>query len=278
MIEALPLLALVVAVGCGYAIAVRRLWRRRDRRLVGPIRVACFALGLVTLAGALTGPLDRAADERFSAHMAQHTLLVLVAAPLLVLGQPITVLVLALSPARRRRTTTPMLRSRAARLVCSPPVALATFVLVLACTHLPAIYDTAVEHQGLHDLEHFAYLVSAALFWMAVLGSELGPARFDYPARLLHLFLAMGAMAVIGVALSMSRQPLYPHYVAAARAAGYSALPDQHTGGVIMWTTGMVVVVPAMAAVVLAWLAADERRTVALEQRHELRRPPEQVA
>lgn len=271
MIEVLPLLALLVCVACGYATAVRLVWRRRGRRLVRPFRVACFALGLLVVTAALTGPLDSAADERFSLHMVQHTLLVLVAAPLLVLGRPVTVLVLALSADRRRRTTTPVLRSRLARFVLSAPFAVATFVLVLSGTHLPAVYDAAVQHQALHDLEHLAYLLSAALFWTSVLGTELGPARLDHPARLLYLFLAMGTMAVIGVALSMGRHPLYPHYVAAAREAGYSALADQHTGGVIMWTAGMVIVVPAMAVVVLAWLAEDERRTVMLEQRQELR-------
>lgn len=267
MIEALPLLVLLVAVGSAYATAVRHVWRHRGRRLVRPSRVGCFALGLLILAGALTGPLDGAADERFSLHMVQHAALVLVAAPLLVLGAPVTVLVLALSADRRRRTTTPVLRSRAARFALSAPFALATFVLVLCCTHLPAIYDAAVANQGLHDLEHLAYLLSAVLFWMAVLGTDLGPARLDYPARLLYLFLAMATMAVVGAALSMSRHPLYPHYVTAAREAGYSALADQHTGGVVMWTAGMVTVVPAMAVVVLAWLAEDERRTVRFEQR-----------
>ena len=270
MIEALPVLAMLVAVAVGYATAVRLVWRRRGRRVVRPSHVGCFALGLLAVAGALTGPLDHAADERFSLHMVQHTLLVLVAAPLLVLGTPVTVLVLALSAQQRRRTTTPVLRSRVARFVLSAPFALATFLLVLCGTHLPAIYDAAVENQGLHDLEHLAYLLTAVLFWMSVLGTDLGPARLGYPARLLYLFLAMGAMALIGVALSMGRHPLYGHYVDAAREGGYSAIADQHTGGVIMWLAGMVIVIPAMAAVVLAWLAEDERRTVSLEQRQRL--------
>lgn len=270
MIEALPLLALLVAVAFGYATAVRLAWRRRGRRVIRPLRVACFALGLLVLAGALLGPLDDAADERFSLHMLQHVLLVLVAAPLLVLGTPVTALVVALSAAQRRHTTTFVLRSRLGRFAFSPRVALATFVLVLCCTHLPAIYDAAAANQGLHDLEHLAYLLSAVLFWMSVLGTEPGPARLAYPARLLYLFLAMAMMAVIALALSMSRYPMYSYYSTAAHDGGYSALADQRTGGVIMWTAGMVTVVPAMAAVVLAWLAEDERRTVRFEQRQRL--------
>lgn len=270
MIEALPVLILLAAAGAGYGAAVRVIWRRRGRWVLPPSRVRCFALGLLVLAAALVGPLDDQAGARFSAHMVQHTLLVLVAAPLLVLGTPITVLVLALSPAVRRRTTTPALRSRAAHLLFSPLVAWVAFVVVLCGSHLPPIYDAAVANQGLHDLEHLVYLVTAVLFWMPVVGLDLGRARLDYPARLLYLFLAMAAMAVLGVALSTTHQQLYAYYVHAARADGYSALADQHTGGVIMWIAGMFTVVPAMVAVVLAWMAEDERRTVQLERRQEL--------
>lgn len=271
MIESLPVLILVAAAGAGFGATVRVIWRRRGRRVLPPTRVVCFALGLLVLGAALAGPLDDQADARFSAHMVQHILLVLVAAPLLVLGTPITVLVLALSPAVRRRFTTPILHSRAARVLLSPPLAWGAFILVLYGSHLPAIYDAAVANQGLHDLEHLAYLVTAVLFWMPVAGRDLGPARLDHPARLLYLFLAMAAMAVLGAALATADHPLYSHYVDIARAHGYSALADQHTGGVIMWIAGMFTLVPAMAAVVLAWMAEDERRTVRREQRQELR-------
>jgi putative membrane protein len=271
MIEALPVLALLAASASGYAAAVRRIWRRRGRRVLPPARAACFALGLAVLAVALAGPLDEAADERLSLHMVQHTLLIVVAAPLLVLGRPLSALVLALAPAQRRRTTTPLLRSAVMRFALRPATALVAFTVVLCGSHLPAVYDAALANRGLHDVEHLAYLLTAVLFWTAVLGADLGPVRLGHPGRLLYLFAAMATMAVVGATLTMSRRPLYAHYVAEARVAGYRALTDQHTGGVIMWTAGMFTVVPMMAAVVLAWLAEDERRTVGFERRQELR-------
>lgn len=270
MIEALPVLVLVAAVALGYAAAVRRIWQRRGRRLLRPARAACFALGLSVVAAVLCGPLDDAADQRFSLHMLQHTLLIFVAAPLLVLGTPISVLVLALSARQRRRTTTPLLRSAAARIALSPSFALAAFVLVLCGSHVPAVYDAALANQAVHDLEHLAYIFTAALFWMSVLGGDLRPVPLGHPARLLYLFAAMTAMATLGLALTMSNSPDYPYYVIEARHNGYSALADQHTGGVLMWTAGMVTVVPIMAGVVLGWLADDERRTVRFEQRQAL--------
>ena len=269
VLQVLPLLAALLAAGAGYAVAARQIWARHGRQALPPARVACFGLGLLALAGALIGPLDDAADERFSLHMVQHILIVVVAAPLLTLGTPITALVLALPAAIRRRTTTPVLRSAAVRSALSPTVAVVLFVVVLCGSHVPTIYDAAVANQALHDAEHLVYLCTAMLFWMSVLGGDIGVVRLGYPARLLYIFLAITAMTIVGVALTMSTHPLYPYYVSAARAASYSALADQHTGGAIMWTSGMFTVVPVLAVVVLAWLAEDERRTVRAENRQQ---------
>lgn len=269
MSEVLPVVALLVVAGALYALAARRIWRRSSRRVLPPARAACFGLALVVVAVALIGPLDEQADSRFSVHMVQHVLLILVAAPLFAVATPITVLIVGLPAAARRHTTTPVLRSGAARFVLSPPFALTAYVAVLWGSHLPVVYDAAVADQGLHDLEHLLYLLTAVLFWSAVLGLDLGPARLTHPARLLYLFLAMAAMEVLGLALTSSDHAMYPHYLQEAHAGGFSAVGDQHTGGVIMWLAGMITMVPAMAVVVLAWMAEDERRTVRDEARQD---------
>lgn len=269
MSELLPLLAVLVVSGALYALGIRRIWRRASRRVLPPARAACFGLGLLVTAGALIGPLDSMADTRFSMHMVQHVLLIMVAAPLFALATPITVLVVSLPASARRHTTTPVLRSRAAKFLLSPLFALTAFVLVLWGSHLPGVYDAAVGNQGLHDLEHLLYLLTAVLFWSAVMGLDVGPARLAHPARLLYLFLSMVAMEALGLALSATGHALYPPYVREAREAGISALTDQHTGGVIMWVTGMIVIVAAMTGVLLAWLADDERRTVREDARRD---------
>lgn len=269
MTELLPVLAMLAVAGALYGLGVRRVSRRASRRVLPPVRVACFALALIVTAGALIGPLDEQADSKFSAHMIQHVLLILVAAPLFAVATPITVLVIALPATARRHTTTPVLRSRTAKLLLAPLFGFASFVFVLWGSHLPAVYDAAVANQGLHDLEHLLYLLTAFLFWSAIFGFDIGPSRLAHPARVLYLFLSMAAMAVLGLALSSTDHALYPHYVDEARAAGFSAVSDQHTGGVIMWLTGMVVMVPAMAFVVVAWMNEDERRTVREDARRD---------
>ena len=58
------------------------------RRRVLPWRGMCFAGGLLVVLVALDSPVERLADDWFWAHMLQHVLLMMVAAPLLVLGAP----------------------------------------------------------------------------------------------------------------------------------------------------------------------------------------------
>lgn len=266
MIEVLPILLVLITAGALYGVAVRTIWHRAPRKVLPPARAACFGLGLLVVAVALIGPLDAMVDTRFSAHMLQHLLLILVAAPLFALATPLTVLVVSLPAGVRRQTTTPVLRSRVAGVFFSPLFALGSFVLVLWGSHIPAVYDAAAENQVLHDLEHLLYLLTAVLFWSAVIGLDIGPSRLAHSARLLYLFASMVAMEIIGLVLSETNHPLYQAYVHGA-ASMRPATRDMHTGGVLMWLSGMVIVVPAMAAVLIGWLADDERRTVREEAR-----------
>src|SRR5579859_3128577 len=97
------LLAVLVLAGWSYAVGVRVLWSRAGAG--GGIerwRVACFAAGMLALVIALISPLDGLSAALFSAHMAQHMLLILVAAPLLMLGAPGTALLWALPLVGRR--------------------------------------------------------------------------------------------------------------------------------------------------------------------------------
>jgi cytochrome c oxidase assembly factor CtaG len=229
--------------------------------------------GLLVIAAALVGPIDDIADERFSVHMVQHVLLTMVAAPLLALGAPMTVLLLCLSRNARRRVTGSVLRSRAMHVLLSPASVFCLFIGVLWGSHYPAVYDAAASNQALHDLEHLCYLVTAVLFWSVVFGFEFGPARPAHPGRLLLLFCMMAGTSVLGLVLTSTPRPLYPHYVQASAAAGIAPLGDQHLGGVIMWLVGMVIVAVAAIPVLLSWLAEDERRTVHSEERAAARAP-----
>jgi cytochrome c oxidase assembly factor CtaG len=221
------------------AVAARR--RAGDRR-----RVGSFAAGLAVMAVALAPPLEGAAGRRFSAHMTQHLLLMLVAAPLLVAGRPGAMLLEALPVATRARLGRALHRPGwrvARRLATNPVVVLTVSVGGFWAWHMPRLYEAALRNNAVHVLEHGTFLAGAFLFWSVVL--DPGPRRrlglgatcgFVFAAMLTNIWLAAG--------LSFSTTPLYAAYRAAGVGAGGgagAALADQQLAGVIMWVPADIV-------------------------------------
>ena len=255
----------VATAALGYLIADGRVRRAHGRVPRPRARLAFFAgLGVVTIA--LTGPIDAAITTSFSIHMVQHLLITMVAPPLLLLGAPIT-LALQAWPGTPRRWLLATLRSGPARLFGNPLVAWALFFVVLWGIHFTWIYEAALHNNGLHALEHIVLLVTALLFWMPIVRADPTPSGLSYPARILYLFVAMPAMAFLGLTIVSSRQVLYPTYAHADCVA--RALADQRAAGAIMWAGTMVLIVPALGFVLLDWVRADEREAARVDARLE---------
>lgn len=265
-LDPVPSAGVVVAAGL-YLHA----WRARPHRPglgsagvvhrgVSRVRPLAFGLGLLALLVALDGPPDVFSESSFLAHMVQHLLLQLVAAPLLLLGGPVAVVLRADPPWFRRRLLVRLLRSRSVRVLTHPVTTLATFATVLVGSHLTPLYELALQHDGVHELEHLGYLATALLFWWPAIGVDPAPRRMAHPARLLYLFLAMPVMAFLGLAIASSRHVLYAAYLAQTPPWGATPMADQRAAGTLMWVAGMFTVVPAMAAVLWRWLDEDGRR------------------
>jgi putative copper resistance protein D len=247
-----------IVAGFVYARSASLVRRRHGRSAFPVHRVACFLSGLAVVYVALQSPIDSYADLLLSDHMAQHLLLTMVAAPLLVLGTPITLALAATSARNRRRYVLPVLRSKVVRVLGSPLFGWAAFAVVMWGTHYPPLYDAALKSETIHSLEHLAYLSSAALFWWPVFGLDPNPARIPHAARILYLFLAMPVTAVLGLSIYSSNHVLYPFYATATASIGGSPLSDQHLAGGIMWEGGLLLMVPTLAFVLLDWMRRDE--------------------
>ena len=250
-----PIVVSALVAGLVYATADQHVRRARGRAAPRARRTAFFA-GLAVLVLALTGPIDAAVESSFSMHMVQHLLLTMVAAPLLLLGAPLTI-ALAAWPNASRRSFVAVLHSGPARLVSNPLVAWAAFFVVLWMAHLTGLYESALRSDGVHALEHGIFLVTALVFWAPIVRADPSPSVLSYPAKILYLFVAMPAMALLGLTIVSARQVLYPTY---AQAEGVArALADQRAAGAIMWAGTMVLIVPALGIVLWEWMAADER-------------------
>jgi putative membrane protein len=222
-------------------------------------RTACFLAGVGVLALSLLSPIDTYAERLLSVHMVQHILITMVAAPLLLIGGPVTLILRSATPRGRRRFLRPALRSRVAQTLGNPVLTWTGFAGVMWGTHFTGLYELALERQSVHALEHLVYLAAALLFWWPVLRVDPSPARLPYAGRILYLFAAMPVTAFLGLAIYGSDRVLYPHYLVASARLGISALADQHLAGAIMWVSAMVVMLPALARVLFEWLDREDR-------------------
>lgn len=256
----------VLLVGGGYAWAVRRVGERHRANPPPLWRTLVFFGGLAALVVALVSPIEAYEGQLFSVHMVQHMLIELVAAPLLLVGRPIT-LMLRVSSTSVRRVILRILHSGPMRIIAFPVVAWVLFAAVNWGWHFSSFYDVALEIEWVHYLQHATFLIAALLFWWPVLEGDPGPWRLIHPVRLLYLFLAMPQNSFLGVALLSASDPLYSHYVTNFRDWGPTVLEDQQLGGVIMWVFGDIAFLTGMAAIVLSWMRYEERRTTRLDKR-----------
>ena len=262
-----PLVAVgLTLTGAAYLWAVRRVNREHPANRQPAHRSWLFGAGLAAIGLALLSPIEAYEGALFSVHMVQHILLELVAAPLLLAGGPITLVLRVASPSVRRRILS-VLQSRIVHLISFPVIAWILFAAVNWGWHFSVFYDQALENAALHYFQHATFLGAALLFWWPVIGVDPSPWRMPHPVRLLYLFLAMPQNSFLGVALLSASTALYPHYVTNVRSWGPTPLADQQLGGMLMWVVGDLAFLAGMAVVVVAWMRHEERRTARLDAR-----------
>ncbi len=260
-----PLMLLGLALGTMvYARGLWVLWARAGTGAgVGRWQAASFAAGVYALFVALVSPLDALSHALFSAHMAQHMVLILVAAPLLVYGAPLLPALWALP--RQQRVAAGHWWNGAKsvralwRLLTQPLVVWVLFALTLWVWHLPRLYQTAVASSAVHFLEHSSMLATASLFWWLVI-QPVGRRRLNYGGAILLVFTTSVQSTVLGALITFAPRPLYPIYEASVSAWNLTLLKDQQLAGLIMRTPGGFIFLFAAGALFLLWLQEMERR------------------
>jgi putative copper resistance protein D len=255
-----PLVVLGLAVAAGtWLRATRRVRAEHPANPVPVRRSLCFAGGLAAIAIALLSGIGRYDTALFSVHMVQHVLLVLVAAPLIVLSAPVTLALRAGSPSTRRGVLLPLLHSRPVRLLSHPVVVWLVFAATMWAVHFSPLFDAALEDPIVHDLEHGLFLAAGLLFWSPALGADPAPWRMPPAIRAMYVFLQMPQNTFLAMAITFATTPLYRHYASLSAPWLPSALSDQQTAGAIMWLLGDAAFLIAVAGLVAVWMRADER-------------------
>lgn len=256
--DTLALVTGIVATGVCYARGVGSLWSRAGRaRGVSRWRAGCFGAGLLTLLIAGASPLDVLSGELFAAHMVQHLLIIMIASPLLLLGEPAFVLLWAW-PLRMRRVvgqwwSHTWLR-RAAGALGKPLISVPLHTAVVWLWHAPRLYDAALRSPALHALEHATFLATALLFWHSIIDRR-ALRHQGAPIAILSLFVIALQCVVLGALLAMGRRPWYVAHQVSSLRWGFSPLADQQLAGIIMWVPAGVVYLGAMAVIAVRLLA-----------------------
>ncbi|HEU5232827.1 MAG TPA: cytochrome c oxidase assembly protein [Terriglobales bacterium] len=243
-----------------YAIGYARMRRRAGARLLTWPFVSCFA-GILALIIALDSPVHLVGEQLFWVHMTQHELLMLIAAPLLVMGRPLVPFLWAL-PQSRREGLGKLSKTKAWRgtwiAISSAGAAWIIHALALWIWHAPSLFEAALHNEAVHAVQHLCFLGSALLFWWTLIHGRHG--RLGYGAAVVYVFTTAAHNSILGALLTFAPRAWYPTYVSTAQNWSLTPLQDQQLGGLIMWVPAGVVLLVVGLALFAAWLGESQRR------------------
>ncbi|MAU11883.1 MAG: cytochrome C oxidase assembly protein [Anaerolineaceae bacterium] len=237
------------------------VWRRAGRgHGIQSRQYLAFMSGLFAVAVALLTPLDALSDVLFSAHMVQHILLILVAAPLLAFGNAPYALMWALPRRAAQQISQWLLKSSIVKsnlqFLAHPTTAWTIFVIPFWLWHLPTFYQAALQNDFIHDLEHACFLLTAYFFWWVVLQHH---SRMQFGINTVLLFMTMMQGAALGMLLVFSSRPWYGFYSDVSDRWGLAPLHDQQLAGLVMWLTGGIFYTLMSAIYIWKWLKTMDR-------------------
>ncbi len=243
------LLCLVLIGGYLYAITGLRK-RLSDAGRVKRVQIVSFYLGVLTIYAASGSPLHDLADVYLaSAHMLQHVLLTLVAAPLLLAGIPGW----AWQALLRIRGVMPV-----ARLLTHGVMALAIFNGVMLLVHLPSAVDLQLREWSFHLFAHVALVGAGLVLWWPILSNVPELPRLPYPLQMGYLFLQSLVPAVMASFITFSDRLVYPAYAEAPRIWGIAPMDDQQIAGGIMKLLGSIILWSFIAVAFFKWFEREE--------------------
>jgi cytochrome c oxidase assembly factor CtaG len=235
-----------------YLWGVLRVRRRHPARPWPLWRTTLFLGGLAVVVIATESGIGSYDDVLFWDHMVQHLLLLMVAPPMLVVGQPATLLLHA-SRNPLHTWTKKLLRSRVVTWITWPPFTVALYVAVIVGTHLTGFMNVVLSNDAVHEGEHVLYLVAGYLYFLPLLGREPIRWKVSYPTRIFLLFLAMPVDAFTGLVLGSESGNPFPSLADQRPGWAPSPITDVHIGGAVMWVGGAGIMFALMMTVFFAW-------------------------
>jgi len=252
-------LALLLAAAL-YGIGVSKMLRRTTRRQSLLRQTAWFGLGWLSLVVALDSPLHELGEQLFWVHMTQHEVLMLISAPLLVLGRPLIVFLWAV-PTSWRDAAATIGRSPSFKhlwsFISAPLSAWLVSALALWIWHIPFFFDQTLRSDWIHAAQHTTFLLTALIFWWPLVN---GNPSLGHGGGLVYVFTTILHTSVLGALLTFATRPWYSSYVLTAPAWDLSALEDQQIGGLIMWIPAGTLLLIVALVLLVKWMNDSQAR------------------
>ena len=264
-------IAVLVLLTTSYVTGWRRL-RRRNSLSVKKSDLALYLASQAAIALALLSPIDSLGAFLFTAHMIQHELLMMVAAPLLLLSNPLPSMLWSL-PARLRLRLGCLLAKGgvlrgALRNMTRMVITLPLYFVILWGWHYPPAFQAALRGELIHDLQHLSFFIGGLLFWWPIINpAPRVHGQIHYGFRIFYVIAAAlpTMLPLMGLAL-LVQSIIYPYYLGVPRLWGISPLEDQTRGwatmGLVEGTTYLITIL------LLVWrLAEQEERMERFKER-----------
>ena len=262
------IIAILAASAIVYTTGLRQLWRESGTgHAISRGQATAFAAGWFSMFIALVSPLHPWGEVLFSAHMTQHEILMLVSAPLFILGRPFIAAVWGI-PRRWRRAISELIHYPALKsswsIISNAAVAWLIHAVALWVWHIPSMFQATLHSDAVHTLQHASFFLSALLFWWAIIYGKRG--LTSYGAGVLYLFTTSIQSGLLSVFLTLTGRVWYPEYSSYSASWGLTPIEDQQLGGLIMWVPAGIVYIAAALIMFAGWMRESEDRVARRER------------
>lgn len=251
----------VAALAVLYIMGWRRGRATGSAHKPGYGRLTLFALGLLTILAALVSPIDALGDQLLLFHMLQHILLLDFVPILLILGLNKVLL----RPITRRVHMV----ERRAGFLAHPAFAVIAYAGLMWLWHVPAMYDVALRHSGVHTLEHLCFAVAGTLYWWHLLSPIRNRQRLTGMGPVAYMVSTKLLVGILGIVLAFAPASFYPFYEHHPHYWGLSPSEDQSMAGLLMALEQSIVMGIALVWVFVQMLGESERQAQR-EERYEV--------
>jgi putative membrane protein len=244
---------IVIVALIAYAAIYGARWRTARRQggaRAAPIsRAVLWNAGVLLLAVALLSPVDVLGEQLACIHMVQHLLIADLAPICLTLGLTKWIL----RPLTRRIHRL----ERAAGPFGHPAFGVVAYVGAMWLWHIPAMYDAALRHSGVHVLEHLSFGAAGLLYWWHLLSPIRSRMRLGGLGPIMYMASTKILVGFLGVLLAFAPDLLFTYHWQGTRL-GLDPLDDQHVAGLVMALEQSLVMGVALAYLFFRMLAESD--------------------